>query len=677
MERARECLTQKFGLQDFRQGQAQVIERVIDGKNTAAIFPTGAGKSLCYQLPAVMLPNVTIVVSPLLALMKDQVDALAQRGVCAVRLDSTLSSAESRDSVQKIREGAAKLLFVAPERFFNERFRATIADLPISLFAVDEAHCISQWGHNFRPDYLKLARQAREIGATQYLALTATATEEVANDICREFQIARDDCIRTAFYRSNLQLKFSATSSATATDFLIRRLQPANASARATNQVPVEIDSANSEKQANSEKPASPVPRANAVAGHGATLVYVSLQRTAEHVADELTAAGLNARAYHAGLPVDVRQSIQDWFMSEPAPIVVATIAFGMGIDKRDIRHVFHYNAAKSLENYAQEIGRAGRDGKPSVCESLIDPSDRIVLENFAFGDTPSPDAVRELCRFLSTQPNPFYISFYSLARQFDIRDLVLKTILTYLELDGFLEGIGPRYDQYDFIPRVSSRDILAHFNGERREFMRDLFAMSTKKKKWFGMDIIKICQRLKAERSRVVAALQYCDEQGWIELKAKSLSHGYRSIKKLQNPDAVAESLSQKLRERESSEIDRIDQVYRLATATSCQSAILSNHFGQVLESPCGNCSFCTSNQPLVLAAPTFGEIGTSAIQAIKELKKKHPETIGDARAAARFLCGLTSPKFTATRLSRDPMFGCCSHLPYINVVNATNPLF
>ena len=200
-------LQSSFGLPDFRDGQRDVIDRLLDGKNVAAVFPTGGGKSLCYQLPSQMLDGTTVVVSPLIALMKDQCDALAAKGIAAARLDSSLTTEEFRASMKGIRDGSIKLLYVSPERFFNERFLASIGAMHVSLFAIDEAHCISQWGHNFRPDYLKLAVLAKKLSAERILALTATATPAVLEDIRAAFDIDADDAIRTPFYRPNLQIQ--------------------------------------------------------------------------------------------------------------------------------------------------------------------------------------------------------------------------------------------------------------------------------------------------------------------------------------------------------------------------------------------------------------------------------------------------------------------------------------
>ena len=292
-------LKDRFGMDRFRDGQHAVIERLLAGKNVAAVFPTGGGKSLCYQLPSQMLPGTTVVVSPLIALMKDQCDALAQRGISAARLDSSMSPDAFRSAMSGIRDGSTKLLYVAPERFFNERFLATVDSLHVSLFAIDEAHCISQWGHNFRPDYLKLAELAKELSAERVLALTATATPSVLSDIRDAFHIEPDDAIRTKFYRSNLHLRSSVVSSADQYDTLLGHLR---------------------------DRP------------RGSTLVYVTLQRTAEEVAERLVADGLAATAYHAGMDNDARSNIQQEFIDSTDGIVVATIAFGMGIDKSNIR---------------------------------------------------------------------------------------------------------------------------------------------------------------------------------------------------------------------------------------------------------------------------------------------------------------------------------------------------
>ncbi|HEV7215950.1 MAG TPA: ATP-dependent DNA helicase RecQ, partial [Chloroflexota bacterium] len=350
-------LRDTFGLLEFRPGQRHVITALLDRGAALAVFPTGGGKSLCYQLPALQLDGLTLVVSPLIALMKDQIDFLARRGIAAARLDSTLTAAEVRDLSEQVRAGRLKLLYVAPERFANERFVELLRRVTISLFAIDEAHCISEWGHNFRPDYLRLAQTARELRVERRLALTATATPAVVRDICARFAIPPDCAVVTGFFRPNLELQLRATTKAREA-LLLQHLQ---------------------------ERPWGP------------TIVYVTLQKTAERIAAFLTAAGLPARPYHAGIDTEARSAVQDWWMASDRGIVVATIAFGMGIDKADVRYVYHFNLPKSLESYSQEIGRAGRDGEHSVVELFASLDDVGVLENFAYGDTPSVEALHSL----------------------------------------------------------------------------------------------------------------------------------------------------------------------------------------------------------------------------------------------------------------------------------------
>ena len=290
----RDLLHAPFGFSEFRPGQRPVIEALLAGKPALAVFPTGGGKSLCYQLPALALEGVTLVVSPLIALMKDQIDFLCSRGIEAARLDSSLSLAEACEVTDRLRAGLLKLLYVAPERFNNERFLSQLKRTKIALFAIDEAHCISEWGHNFRPDYLKLAEAARDLGVERVLALTATATPAVVEDICAGFGIERECAFVTGFYRSNLELRATPVPATERDALLLERLR--------------------------AREP-------------GPTIVYVTLQRTAEWVAADLESAGLAARPYHAGMESAERTDVQDWWMASDRGIVVATIAFGMGIE--------------------------------------------------------------------------------------------------------------------------------------------------------------------------------------------------------------------------------------------------------------------------------------------------------------------------------------------------------
>ncbi|MEM6468294.1 MAG: ATP-dependent DNA helicase RecQ [Planctomycetota bacterium] len=625
-----ELLTHQFGLDSFRPGQQAAIERLLDGQNVAAVFPTGGGKSLCYQLTSQLLPGTTVVVSPLIALMKDQCDALATRGIRAARLDSTLTDQEFRDAMNGIRDGSIKIVYVAPERFFNERFLAAVGNLRISLFAIDEAHCISQWGHNFRPDYLKLAELGRRLGVERVLALTATATPSVLDDICGAFEIDPENAIRTPFHRPNLHLRTLLVNEANQYETLLGYLQ---------------------------DRP------------RGATLIYVSRQKTAELIASKLGNDGLIAFAYHAGMPDEERSRIQQEFLSQPDTIIVATIAFGMGIDKPDIRFVYHYNPPQSIEAYAQEIGRAGRDGKDSICEMLLRPEDRIVLENFAYGDSPNRQGVGHLIDFCCGQPDEFFLSHYKLSFETDIRLLVVRTLLTYLELDGYVEATGPRYDTYKIHPLVTSRAILANFEGERKQFLSNLLGQLTKGRKWFTLNVTAASKAMDEPRERLVKAINFMETQGWIEVNVSDLMHGYRWKRPIAQPKVLADEYHTRLAEREAAQIARIDEVIAMATSQECQSRLLAEHFGETLSSDCGACSACRQ-ETASIDPPESRPIGDAARRSLANACQQYPDHFTDVRQKARFLCGLSSPKLVRARLTRHDAFGVCEQIPYADVL-------
>ncbi len=293
-------LNEAFGFDSFRKGQEDVITKILSGDSAAAIFPTGAGKSLCYQLPALLLPGMTLVVSPLLSLMKDQLDFLSSRNIPAARLDSSLSSEEYSSVIARASRGDLRILMISVERFRNERFRNYLKNMRISLLAVDEAHCISEWGHNFRPEYLRLPEYRAEFAIEQVLLLTATATRSVADDMCRKFRVKPENLVSTGFYRANLHLAVIPLERSEKRDRLLQDL---------------------------SEQPDAP------------SIVYVTLQKTAENLAFWLKEQGVDASSYHSGMKNDERTAIQNRFMQGELNCVVATIAFGMGINKPNVTH--------------------------------------------------------------------------------------------------------------------------------------------------------------------------------------------------------------------------------------------------------------------------------------------------------------------------------------------------
>ncbi|MCA9322327.1 MAG: RecQ family ATP-dependent DNA helicase [Planctomycetes bacterium] len=550
-----ETLRSRFGFEAFRPGQEEVVRHLVAGRSTAAVFPTGAGKSLCYQLPALLLDGLTIVVSPLIALMKDQIDALTQRGIEAVRLDSSLDDQAYRAAMDGIRSGRVRLVYVSPERFNNERFRDFVMRQKIALFAVDEAHCISEWGHNFRPDYLKLAEFARAAGAERIFALTATATPTVLGEICRLFAIDPDCAVRTGFYRENLALQVSCTD-ATSRD----------------HDLMAELD-------------AHPP---------GPTIVYVSIQKTAMELAQTIAATGRDARPYHAGMDAALRTATQDWFLSSDDGIVVATIAFGMGIDKPDIRYVHHYNLSKSLEAYSQEVGRAGRDELPARCVTFYCPDDLVTLQNFALGDTPTDEAVRRFVAELLESDDTLELGLYAMARACDIRPLVLRTLLVYLELEGFLAGGTPIYSSFRFIPQTTSAEMLAAFPESRRPFLAAVLKQSKKARTWFSLDAADVAERLSVDRRQVIALLDELANRGFLRLEGKDVRHRYQVLRRPDDADALAVMLHDRLQAREKRELKRLDDLVDLFLTDGCIANRLGEHFGEHRSQPCGHCSSC-----------------------------------------------------------------------------------
>ncbi len=350
-------LKKVFGLQEFRAGQEKVIHSILGNQDTLAIMPTGGGKSLCYQLPAMMFEGITLVVSPLISLMQDQVDSLQRRGIPATFINSTLSPTEQSQRIQQMNLGHYKLVYVAPERFRHSYFLNTLSRLKVSFFAVDEAHCVSQWGHDFRPDYLQLKKTIEYLGRPIIGAFTATATPEVQQDITNYLGIQNSQVFVSGFSRTNLELRVIHAAKVVQKFGRLQYL----------------------------------------IETHKTGIVYCSTRKQVEQVAERLMEWGVSYVQYHAGLTDAERKKAQEQFMNKRVDVAVATNAFGMGIDRSDLRFVAHFQMPGTLEAYYQEAGRAGRDGHPSVCELLFNYRDRQIQEFFLQGSNPSPALIRKL----------------------------------------------------------------------------------------------------------------------------------------------------------------------------------------------------------------------------------------------------------------------------------------
>jgi ATP-dependent DNA helicase RecQ len=620
-------LREVFGFEGFRRGQREVCEALLAGRSALAVFPTGGGKSLCYQLPALVLDGLTLVVSPLIALMKDQVDFLRGKGVAAARLDSSLEMDEASQILEDLASGALKILYVAPERFLNERFLERIARARIALLAVDEAHCISQWGHNFRPDYLKLAEHARRIGVERVLALTATATPPVVEDISAAFAIAPGDRVLTGFYRPNLELDLVPVTHAARDAALL------------------------------------------AASFEGPTIVYVTLQRTAERVAGMLRDRQVQARAYHAGLEAEERSEIQDWFMAGSDRVVVATIAFGMGIDKANIRAVYHYNLPKGLESYSQEIGRAGRDGAPSLCRMFACRDDLPALANFAHGDLPTRAAIRGVVGALLGGPDEVEASYRALSDAHDVRELVVKTLVTYLELDGIVRQTTPIYAEYKWKYVTPRDEILAQFDEARRAFLARVFDAATPGRVWTRIDLGEAAARLGEPRARLVRALDYLGGKNLLELIATGVRQRLRVVRRPGNLDALVDSLVTRFEALEAREVGRLVETIAFVEGDGCHWSRLTAYFGETLSAPCGRCSFCRTGQRITIP-PARPPSPFPPAADLAALRAAHPEVLAEPRALARLLCGLGSPHLIRAKLTRHRLFGAQADADFRNVL-------
>ncbi|KAH6627461.1 P-loop containing nucleoside triphosphate hydrolase protein [Chaetomium tenue] len=643
MEVAQKLLTETFGYSSFRHEQAGAIGRILAGANVLTVFPTGAGKSLCYQIPATAFPQldlqdasrkpgehgITIVVSPLIALMKDQVDALKRKKVPAECIDSTKTWEQQQEIYAALREGKLRILYCAPERLNNEGFVATMRHVRggVRLLAVDEAHCISEWGHSFRPEYLKVARFADEIAAERVICLTATATPKVVDDICNAFKIPAEGVFRTSAYRPNLNLHARAVKTK-------------------HDKYPLLFQFLN-------ENP-------------GPTLVYVTLQQQSVLLAADLREHGFDAEAFHAGMKVDAKTEVQDKFLANRIRIVVATIAFGMGIDKPDIRNIVHFDLSSTIEEYCQQVGRAGRDGNTANCMFYICPDDRYIRENFARGDLPSRKSLKGLLVDIfgenAAKPvgDTFKTSHYVQSRDYDIRQSPLAIIYAALELRfGLIRAITPEYSEYKF---TATPSYFARMKTDRSPVGKAIYANATKKSILHHVDLTAIISRTGLPRTDLVRALNELHDTGLIELKAGGIEQKYRILQPLPRPDtpalaALVDDLHADLARREADALRRTQQVEDLVTGDRCLALALAQHFGMGLpdgKSQCGHCSHCLTGRRVVMPPKQVREPDLAGIRRILAAC----DVRDDPRFLARIAFGIKSPRVIRLKMHNHPVF-------------------
>lgn len=555
--------------------------------------------------------------------MRDQAEGLVKQGFDAAALDSSLSATETRELFQRIRKGGIRMLFVSPERFKNIRFLSAIRHVSVALFVVDEAHCISEWGHSFRPDYLRLARWADRLSCQRRLALSATASPRVAKDVCERLDIPWEEgVVRLPAVRKELTTRVTAIEGngggiEERVGVLVERLK---------------------EREV------------------GPTIVYVTLQKSAEIVASELRKRGfLSAACYHGGMKAEERKTVQDAFMSNMADgIVVGTIAFGLGLDHPSVRYVYHLNLPKSLEGYIQEIGRAGRDGRAAVCETFACVDDIPTLQGFCFAETPSLASVEGVVRDLlqgTTQGDSIDFSMYDLGFKHDIKDTCMGQILAQLDLsEGLMEENTPFFAEIMCKMKPEGRKALPLPGTQAGEIL----LLSDIKRTNIVVDVVQAAEKMNIDHGKVSRIIDDLVMEGKLESASPRKMMYTAFVKKTPTDlEAIAKRMHETLLRTRQTQLRQIAQVVEYLSANECQSAFLQKHLGDDVKDrgSCGHCEFCLNggSNPVTISADmrkrvdkTLDERRWALIQTDPTLPRDNPLLL------ARFAAGISSPVIT-----------------------------
>ena len=632
-----EVLRRYFGHDALRPGQREVIERVMNHENTLAILPTGGGKSLCYQLPAMCMEGLSIVISPLIALMRDQVENLAGKGIPCARLDSTTTAEEAEQTHAGILSGELKLLYLSPERLAEPAMLNLLKKTSVALVAVDEAHCISEWGHSFRSSYLRLPGILRSLRPQVILALTATASRETARGIRQAFKILKRNHVQTSFFRENLSFKVTACPTEKKQEHLLDTLK---------------------------------------VDGRTPAIVYATRRGDVEELAAMLSAAGIKTRAYHAGMPADARAEVQDGFVAHRFPVICATIAFGMGVDMPDVRSVIHYHPPKSPEGWIQESGRAGRDGKPSHCEVLINGDDRAALESLVMARQPGVRATEAVLQNIFSQQKRAIISRYNLSTLNDISLELLDVLLARLESGGWITPDGGswmwchvvplRWDEnareriLQGFPKWASSTLAELMNANQRVCLLDLAEH----------DVLRM--------NKILDLLRELEAGGEVRLK---LSHSLVHYRIKRQPEDIAELIKEMaaaFEQHGEHDLGRIEAVFGMAVSRRCIAASLLSYFGETLAQPCGHCSSCAGDKrSRKLPESMVVDVSLEELEQIQEVVAQKRAALASPERLARFLCGIHSPAMMRYRLYNRPEWGMLERLPYQEVLGYTRAQF
>ncbi len=597
-----------FGFREFRPGQEAILEAIFSGEEVLVVMPTGGGKSLCYQLPALLLPGVTLVISPLIALMKDQVDSLRVFEVPAISVNSLMSIGEQEEALEKIGAGAYKLIYASPERLRSIPFLKALKKNPISLVAVDEAHCISVWGHDFRPDYLKIGQALDWLGRPQTIALTATATDRVREDIISQLKLRAPKCFITGFDRKNLFFEvIQVKRSKEKLSYLADRLEGLQ----------------------------------------GGAIIYAGTRKGVESIVRSLGQEGIEALGYHAGLEDEERSHIQEAFMEGQANIVVATNAFGMGIDRSDIRLILHYQFPGSIEAYYQECGRAGRDGAPSTCLLLFSPSDRRLQEFFIEMNYPDREVITSVYQALLQRPeDPIWLTYREIGRLCNppVEEMAVSSSLKILEEAGVVHRLHRYENLAELYLKQRPQEILSGISKRSPskttliEFLNDHY---TEEELLEGIQFLpdELIEKVHLSRETFRRVMAEMEEHGEGTYIPPFRGRGVRLLSRM--PPSEVPIDFDILRLRKAHQLEKLNRIMDYARLNRCRRAFLLQYFGEYYPSQnCGGCDLC---QNLSIKRGS-DEDGGDPLLAIKILS-------GVARLKGRFGLGMAVKMLTGSR--------------------------
>lgn len=639
----------RFGIDSFRPGQQEVIQTVMRGDDCICVMPTGGGKSLCYQLPAISRPGVCLVVSPLIALMKDQVDQLQGLGIRAELINSTLSFDEQEQRLTALAQGKLDLLYVAPERFRGPRFRDILRQSPVQLLAIDEAHCISEWGHDFRHEYSRLGEYRSRLGNPQTIALTATATEEVRQDIASQLGLKDPRTFVAGFARPNLYYEVrNVGSSAEKMNVMQRFLQ---------------------------ENP-------------GSGIIYASTRRACEEVAATLTSEnrtnGRRVGVYHAGLPLERRNEVQESFMGGLSDIIVATNAFGMGINKSDVRFVIHYQIPGSIEAYYQEAGRAGRDGQPARCLLLLSDSDRYIQQFFIESSHPSAPVVAKVYDHLRSMPNdPIEVTQQELQ---EVLGLSLSaegvgTCERILEKHGVLERLEPQRNMAAIkldTDLPSLLDLLPRQAKMKRKVLRAVERIAGNRRfERIYLRIEDVSREAECDVDVAQRVLRELRELSVFDFVPPFRGRAIHLLRRGEPFSALGLDLTA-LEARRAQSLEKLNRVFRFARSRSCRQQQILQYFGDDSSTACGHCDSCESNNtpldPMQSSPESWAELRQSALMVLSGVARCR-RGFGKTLIAA-MLCGAQTKKIQQRGLDRLSTFGLLKPLRQAEVVQFIDEL-